>query len=129
MTSVRNGRRDAHFWRMLGILGVLAGSIGCDGAHPKRGLAPSPSPSASASAASVPSAAFEASKVEVQDEAMGTSLHFIAYTSPQTNEAATRAAIAKAIAEMRRLEAILSEWKPESEIGRVNAHPGDWVAI
>jgi FAD:protein FMN transferase len=60
---------------------------------------------------------------------MGTSLHFIAYTSPKTDEAATRTGIAKAVAEMRRLEALLSEWKPESEIGQVNAHAGEWVSI
>jgi thiamine biosynthesis lipoprotein len=30
---------------------------------------------------------------------------------------------------MRRLEDLLSEWKPQSEIGQVNAHPGEWVQI
>jgi thiamine biosynthesis lipoprotein len=60
---------------------------------------------------------------------MGTSLHFIAYTSPRANEATTREAIAQAIAEMRRLEGLLSEWRPESEIGQVNAHAGEWVKI
>lgn len=60
---------------------------------------------------------------------MGTSLHFIAYTSTTMNEAATRAAFAVAMAEVRRLEDVLSEWKPESQIGRVNAHPGQWVGI
>jgi FAD:protein FMN transferase len=67
--------------------------------------------------------------VEVADEAMGTSLHFIAYTSPEVDEAATRAAIAKAIAEVRRLEDLLSEWKTESQIGQVNAHAGEWVTV
>lgn len=60
---------------------------------------------------------------------MGTSLHFIAYTSLRTDARTTRAAIAKAVEEMRRLENLLSEWKPESEIGQVNAHAGDWVTI
>jgi FAD:protein FMN transferase len=60
---------------------------------------------------------------------MGTSLHFIAYTTPEASEAATRAAIDKAIAEMRRLEAVLSEWKPESEVGQVNARAGEWVNV
>jgi thiamine biosynthesis lipoprotein len=67
--------------------------------------------------------------VEVEAEAMGTSLHFIAYTSAQADESRTRAAIAQAIAEVRRLEDALSEWKPESEIGQVNAHAGDWVSL
>ena len=119
---------------MFGILATLLAGVGCDGAHSKSGLAQSAAPTRlavtpSASAVPAPVAPFQPTKVEVQDEAMTTSVHFIAYTSPQTNEAATRAAIAAAIAEMRRLEALLSEWKPESEIGQVNAHPGDWVAI
>jgi thiamine biosynthesis lipoprotein len=68
-------------------------------------------------------------KVEVKEEAMGTSLHFIAYTSPATDEPTTRAAIARAVAEIRRLENALSEWKSESEVGQINAHAGDWVAV
>lgn len=60
---------------------------------------------------------------------MGTSLHFIAYTSSSVDESATRAAITKAIDEIRRLEDVLSEWKPESEIGQVNSHAGQWVPI
>jgi thiamine biosynthesis lipoprotein len=67
--------------------------------------------------------------VEVKDEAMGTSLHFVAYTSAALDEAATRAAIARAIADMRRLEGLLSEWKPDSEIGQVNSHSGEWVPL
>jgi len=63
------------------------------------------------------------------DEAMTTHVHFVAYTSPATDEAATRAAMARALAEMRRLENVLSEWKPESEIGQVNQHPGEWVHL
>lgn len=94
---------------------------------------PPPRPPAPAVAPSVvaprPIAAFSPVKVEVQAEAMGTSLHFIAYTSAETNESRTRAAIAQAIAEVRRLEDALSEWKPESEIGQVNAHPGEWVSL
>jgi thiamine biosynthesis lipoprotein len=60
---------------------------------------------------------------------MGTSLQFIAYTTQQTSEAQTRAAIAQAIAEVRRLENLLSEWKPESDIGQVNLHAGEWVKV
>jgi thiamine biosynthesis lipoprotein len=68
-------------------------------------------------------------KVEVKDEAMGTSLHFIAYTSPNADEPTTRGVIAKAVTEIRRLENALSEWKPESEVGQVNAHAGEWVPV
>jgi thiamine biosynthesis lipoprotein len=141
--GARNGRNYAGFWVSL-TLGLTA--CACDGAHSKSGpaepAAPTSAPSrsapaatstgnvaAGASAATVPSAPFEPVKVEVLDEAMGTSLHFIAYTTPKTDEQATRAGIAKAIVEMRRLESLLSEWKPESEIGQVNSHAGEWVSI
>jgi thiamine biosynthesis lipoprotein len=67
--------------------------------------------------------------VEVKDEAMGTSLHFITYTSASLDERSARAAIGGAIAEVRRLEALLSEWKPDSEIGQVNARSGEWVPV
>ena len=83
----------------------------------------------SASAVTVPGTPFAPTKVEVQDAAMGTSLHFISYTTPRVDEPTTRAAIAKAIAEIRRLESVLSEWKPDSQIGQVNAHAGEWSAI
>lgn len=117
---------------------------GCDGAHSKGGSAGTAAPTTppltppaaapvgappSASAVTAPSAPFKPTKVEVQDEAMGTSLHFIAYTNETADEAQTRAAIAKAIAEIRRLEGLLSEWKPESQIGQVNAHAGAWMPI
>jgi FAD:protein FMN transferase len=127
------------------LLAAAGAVFGCDGAHSKSGAAgsaapPRPQPQAapanamtglhpSASAATLPSAPFQPTKVEVEDEAMGTSLHFIAYTTPRVDEPTTRAAIAKAIAEMRRLETLLSEWKPDSQIGQVNAHSGEWLPI
>ena len=60
---------------------------------------------------------------------MGTHLTFVAFTTPTVDEATTRTAIARAVAEMRRLEALMSEWQPESEIGQVNAAAGEWVAV
>ena len=120
---------------------------GCDSAHSKSGPSGSAAPALaavraqappanavtgvqpSASAGAVASAPFKPIKVEAQDEAMGTSLHFIAYTTRAVDETATRAAFTRAIAEIRRLEALLSEWKPESQIGQVNLHAGEWVPI
>lgn len=142
MTAVRNRRNYAGFCQIAAILWVVTG---CDGAHSKSGAVESAAPKAAgpqpapvdalvASAVAAPSASApvptaKPTKVEVQDEAMGTSLHFIAYTSAKADESATRAAIGKALAEMRRLENVLSEWKTESEVGQVNAHAGDWVTI
>jgi thiamine biosynthesis lipoprotein len=143
----RTRRNDAGFWLTLGLASSALWGAGCDGAHSKSGplgsAAPTPAvvqPQAapanavtgiqpSASAVAVASAPFKPTKVEVQAEAMGTGLHFIAYTTPTVDEAMTRAAFAKAIVEMRRLETILSEWKPESQIGQVNVHAGEWVSI
>lgn len=68
-------------------------------------------------------------RVELKDSAMGTTLTFIAYTNPTTDEAAARAAIARAVEEMRRLEGLMSEWREDSEIGRLNAQAGEWVNV
>jgi thiamine biosynthesis lipoprotein len=67
--------------------------------------------------------------VEVKDSAMGTTLTFIVYTNQNVDEAAARAAITRAVAEMRRLEGLMSEWRQDSEIGRLNAQPGEWVNV
>lgn len=97
---------------------------------------PSPSPSAdrasatlAASAASAASEPAAPVKVEHKDTAMGTSLHFVGYTNPKIGEAATQEAFRAAVAEMRRLENVLSEWRDDTEIGRVNLHSGEWVPI
>jgi FAD:protein FMN transferase len=60
---------------------------------------------------------------------MGTHLTFIAFTTEAVAEDGTRAAIARAVAEIRRLEALMSEWRSDSEIGRMNAAPGEWVPV
>ncbi len=136
----RNSRKNDVFQRAFVTIVCAWPCFGCD-AHSKSGGAESAAPTraapavaltaaaASASASPAPSAPFEPLKVEVQDEAMSTSVHFIAYTTPQTDEAKTRVAMANALAEVRRLENVLSEWKPESEIGQVNARAGEWVSI
>jgi thiamine biosynthesis lipoprotein len=96
---------------------------------PAPSAAPSPSATAAVSASPGTPASAGPTKVEVHETAMGTSVTFVAFTSARTDEAGTRAAIARAIAEMRRLEGILSEWREDSEIGRVNAQAGSWVSV
>jgi len=82
-------------------------------------------PSASAPLKSAgPALPEEPQKVEHKDSAMGTTLHFIVYTTEQVDRARTEAAIDAAISEMRRLEAILSEWRDDSEVGRINLQAG-----
>ncbi len=102
--------------------------------------APVPAPSA-ANVATVPSAASaapaasavpalgEPRKVEVHENAMGTNVTFVAYTNTRADEAATRAAIVRSLDEMRRLEAVLSEWRSDSEVGRINTQAGSWVSV
>jgi thiamine biosynthesis lipoprotein len=44
-------------------------------------------------------------------------------------EAATNAAIDAAIAEMGRLEGLLSEWRQDSDVGQINQRAGTWVDV
>src|SRR5262245_17203431 len=111
---------------LLSILLCSALLLGCDRSP---GGAAAQTSSAAAATSSLPAAPFAPLKVEVKDSAMGTALHFIAYTSQRADESATRAAIQKAIAEMRRLEGLMSEWKSDSEIGKVNQRPGQWQDV
>ncbi len=60
---------------------------------------------------------------------MGTLLLFVAYTSATHDEAALRAAFAASVAEVARLESLLSEWRSDSEVGRVNQNSGQWVRV
>lgn len=68
-------------------------------------------------------------KVERKESAMGTALHFVAYTTERVDRAQTELAIDAAIAEIRRLEEILSEWRDDSEVGRINVQAGQWVPV
>ena len=63
-------------------------------------------------------------KVAVEASAMGTRLDFVAFTSPRADEAKTRAAIDRAIAEIRRLEALMTTWREDSEVSRINQQAG-----
>lgn len=85
---------------------------------------PSPKPSATASAAPVAPL-----KVDFSDKAMGTTVHMIAFTTPKVDEAGVRKAMVDALAEIRRLEKLMSSWRTDSDIGRVNASAGDFVQV
>jgi thiamine biosynthesis lipoprotein len=60
---------------------------------------------------------------------MGTNVHFIAYTNDRVDVAGVRAAMSRALDEIRRLEGILSEWRNDSEVGQINLSPGRWVKV
>ena len=94
------------------------------------GLAPSAS-AAQPALAEIPGPAAPAplEKVDFQDVAMGTKVHFVAYTNAQVDSSKVRAAMTQALAEMQRLEGLLSEWRDDSEVGQINSHPEQWVRV
>lgn len=52
---------------------------------------------------------------------MGTHLGFAGYTEPDVQEAAVHQVFESAIAEFKRLEALMTTWRPESELSQLNA--------
>jgi thiamine biosynthesis lipoprotein len=59
-----------------------------------------------------------------EDKAMGTHLAFTAFTTPRLDARATREAFDAAIAEIRRLEALMTTWREDSDVSKVNAAAG-----
>lgn len=53
----------------------------------------------------------------------------VTYTAPEMNAERVRAAFSAALAEMNRLEALLSEWRADSEISRINQEAGHPVPV
>lgn len=86
---------------------------------------PEPPPTAAAVASSAPPpAAFAPERVWGEGGAMGTHIAFAAYTTPTVDAAKARAAFDAAIAEIKRIEALMTTWRPDSEISRINAAAG-----
>ncbi|WP_437621688.1 FAD:protein FMN transferase [Sorangium sp. So ce1151] len=109
-------------------LAALLAPAACDApgcARAREESAPAASTETSAPAA-IPGAAAQAgpARVVVEARAMGTSLVVAAYPSEAMDEAAIRGRLDKAIAEIRRLEGLMTTWRPESELSRVNAAAG-----
>jgi thiamine biosynthesis lipoprotein len=87
------------------------------------------STSASSEAESAPPTTVgEPQKVDVTENAMGTKVRIIAYTNPQVNEARVRKAIQGAMTEVRRLEDVMTTWRP-SEITKLDEASGEWVNV
>src|SRR4051812_5315413 len=113
-------------------------ALGCDKApEPDRGLRSSAERSApvetayvvppltSSAAAPPPEPKRSApARVVVEAKAMGTHVQLAAYTSEAIDEAALKGKLEKAIAEIHRLEALMTTWRPDSEISRINAAAG-----
>jgi thiamine biosynthesis lipoprotein len=52
---------------------------------------------------------------------MGTHVSLAAYTTPTLDEAAIHRAFDACVAEIRRIETLMTTWRPDSELSRVNA--------
>lgn len=89
---------------------------------------PSPSALASEDSSSSPrTQAFE--KIELKQKAMGTSIHLVAFPNARVDAVATQRALDRAYAEMLRLEKLLSEWRPDSEVSAINQRAGSPVIV
>jgi FAD:protein FMN transferase len=65
-----------------------------------------------------------ASKIDFVEPAMGTEVHFIAYTTARLDEPAVREAMHRAHAEVVRIEGIMTSWRKDSEVGQINENAG-----
>jgi thiamine biosynthesis lipoprotein len=127
---------------LLPALGLTAFALLCSGCKRRSvasDTAPTPSLSAALTDAAPPSdagsdagAAVRAeppTKVELKEVAMGTTVTLVAFTNEKVDEPRARELFEKALAEVKRLESVLSEWREDSEVGRVNHGDGEWVAV
>ncbi|AKU97203.1 Thiamin biosynthesis lipoprotein ApbE [Labilithrix luteola] len=94
---------------------------GPDSVEPQLPAVPKSTPEAGAPSEA---RAFVPERVQGEGMAMGTHLAFAAFTTEKVSAAKTREAFDAAIAEIRRVEALMTTWKPDSEISRINAAAG-----
>ncbi len=67
---------------------------------------------------------FVTERVTGEGGAMGTHLAFAAFTTRAVDAAKARAAFDAATTEIRRVEALMTTWRPDSEISRINTAAG-----
>jgi FAD:protein FMN transferase len=79
---------------------------------------------ASSSAAPGSSSIFMPERVQATGAAMGTHLSFAAYTTLTVDAKRTRQAFDAAIDEIKRIEAVMTTWRPDSEISKINSAAG-----
>jgi len=88
---------------------------------------PEPVPKATATADKPPP--FDPKKVTLDDKAMGTHVVMTSYTTRSLDEKAVQAKLEKALAEIRRLEALMTTWRDDSEISKINQAAGKQPVI
>lgn len=113
------------------LLAPLAGLVACGTFEPHREPTPArvPAPAAEApepvaAEADAARTSFVAERITGEGKAMGTHVAFVAFTTPALDASAVRAAFDAALAELRRVEALMTTWRPDSEISRINAAAG-----
>lgn len=67
---------------------------------------------------------FVTERVQGTGAAMGTHIGFAAYTTPAVTPARASKAFDDAITEIKRIEALMTTWRPESEVSRINTAAG-----
>lgn len=132
------------FTRALALLGLLGSTVALQACHdqpmmsaPPMPSAPEPLPTdtpaphlASDSHSSTPApttpppSAFTPERVTTEGAAMGTHIAFAAFTTPAVDPAKIRAAFDAALAEIKRIEALMTTWRPDSEVSKVNSAAG-----
>ena len=76
------------------------------------------------SSAPPPAPAFTPKRIALDDKAMGTHITLAAFTAPALGEEKIHTALEKALGEIRRLEALMTTWRPDSEISQINTSAG-----
>jgi thiamine biosynthesis lipoprotein len=67
---------------------------------------------------------FVPERVQGTGAAMGTHIAFAAYTTRSSDAQTTQHAFTAAVDEIKRLEALMTTWRPESEVSRINTAAG-----
>jgi thiamine biosynthesis lipoprotein len=114
------------------VAAVLPALIGCPEVRPPTPKpAPAPTTSAVATAsATVPDpepteiAPIPGQRVVIEDKAMGTRVVLAAYTTETIGRVAVRKALDAALAEIRRIESVMSTWIPTSDVSKINNEAG-----
>ncbi|MEZ4441016.1 MAG: FAD:protein FMN transferase [Polyangiaceae bacterium] len=128
------GRGDLRRWAALAVVGsLLAGcpevprpalppDPGDRGTEPQLDPEPGGSSRAPRTDAGRP---YVGERVQVVEKAMGTRVILAGYTAENLDEDAVRTALGEALGEIRRLERLMTTWRDDSDISRLNAKAGD----
>jgi FAD:protein FMN transferase len=106
---------------------LLIALAACSVPEPDRGARPAQTsnpPASAASAAPPMTEAFAPTRISLEERAMGTHVLLAAFTTKEMGGDKIRPVLDKALAEIRRLEGLMTTWRPESELSQVNAAAG-----